>query len=131
MTTSIQTTGTGMLGKCNALVTPPRNEPMPVFWKSVVCSATGRPCERMNEAPSAISSIASVVMKGGRLSLTTGSALTQPAAQPTATATISVAAIRGNPLKCSVLAKSAATTPVSATSEPTERSMPDVMMTNV
>ena len=32
----------------------------------------------MNESPRAISSIASVVMNGGRLSLTTGSALIQP-----------------------------------------------------
>ena len=37
----------------------------------------------MYESPSAASSIASVVMNGGRLSLTTGNALTQPAAAPT------------------------------------------------
>src|ERR1700722_1457555 len=131
MTTSIQITGTGTLGRCNAFVTPPMNDPIPVFSKSELCSATGRPCERINEAPTAISSIASVVMNGGRLSLTTGKALTHPAAQPTATATTSVAAINGKPLKCTELAKSAATTPVNATSDPTERSMPDVMMTNV
>ena len=66
----------------------------------------------MNAAPTAISSIASVVMNGGRFSLTTGRALIQPATQPTATATSSVAAINGKPLRCSELAKSAATTPV-------------------
>src|SRR5580658_7607156 len=131
MTTSIQTTGTGMLGRWNALVTPPRSAPIPVFSKSELWSATGRPCDRMNDAPSAISSIASVVMNGGKLSLTTGNALTQPAAQPTATATISVAAISGKPLKCTELAKSAATTPVNATSDPTDKSMPEVIMTNV
>ncbi len=54
----------------------------------------------MKAAPTAISSIASVVMNGGRFSLTTGSALTQPAAQPTPTATSNVAAISGKPLKC-------------------------------
>ncbi len=65
-----------MLGRCSAFVSGWKRLPMPVFWKSGLLSATGRPCERMNESPSAMSSIASVVMKGGRFSLTTGSALT-------------------------------------------------------
>ena len=86
----------------------------------------------MNAPPAAISNIASVVMNGGRFSLTTGSALTQPAAQPTATATSSVAdderkaaQMQRNWQKARPLRR------VRATSDPTERSMPAVMMTNV
>ena len=63
---SIQITGIGMLGKCSADVAPPMNEPMPVLANAPLSSATGRPCDRINDKPSAISSIASVVINGGR-----------------------------------------------------------------
>ena len=87
---------------------------MPVFSNAVALErhrAPVRENERERRAPSSI--IASVVMNGGRLSLTTGSALTSRQQQPTATATTSVVTIKRETAEVQALAKSAITTPVS------------------
>ena len=100
-------------------------------WSS---TAIGRPCASLKASPRAINIIARVVIKGGKFNLTTGNALIEArAVQPTASPTSE----RGRDQTDGPLERAwrwrklAITTPVSSISEPTERSMPAVMITKV
>ena len=75
----------------------PASAPVPIAEKIGLFTATGCPPEMMYESPSVTSSIAKVVMNGGKFNLTTGSALTQPAAAPTASPASSVTITSSTP----------------------------------
>ncbi len=88
----------------------------PIALASVICSAT----------PRATSIIASVAMNGGRRSSVTHRPLTSPQAAPVnSPSNIAIGTLM--PARTD----SAATTPASARIDPTDRSMPPVMITQV
>src|SRR6201747_689263 len=90
-----------------------------------------RPSEIASVSPRAMAIIASVTMNGTSLSHATDKPFRAPTSAPTANATPSPAMPSATLSGLDPAITVAATMPLSATSEPNDRSMPDVMITKV
>ena len=81
--------------------------------------------------PSATESVPSVTINAGTLALATSTPLTAPHAMPLSTAATRPAAATPGPLPPMAAITFAATTDENTSTDPTDRSMPEVMITNV